>query len=209
MARYTGPDCKLCRREGQKLFLKGIKCTTNKCPFEKKGFPPGQHGRNRRMKKSEFDTQLREKQKVRRIYSILEQQFHNYFVEASRQPGITGENLLRLLERRLDNVVYRLGLAPSRKTARQLLRHRHFTVNGRVVDIPSYQLRVGDVVKVREKSRQKEVFHESMKRVKEGKQLPWISLDKANMSGTLLDVPARADIPVNVNEQLVVELYSK
>lgn len=209
MARYTGPNCKLCRREGQKLFLKGTKCSTGKCPFEKRAFAPGQHGKTRRMKKSEYETQLREKQKVRRIYNVLEQQFHNYFVEATRQTGITGENLLKLLERRLDNIVYRLGLAPSRKTARQLIRHRHFVVNERIVDIPSYQLKAGDVVKVREKSRQTEVFHASMKRVKEGKLLPWLSLDKAGMSGTLLEVPGRADIPVTVNEQLIVELYSK
>ncbi|MCR4438900.1 MAG: 30S ribosomal protein S4 [bacterium] len=209
MARYTGPDCKLCRREGQKLFLKGVKCDAAKCPFEKRGYAPGQHGRTRRFRQSQYGLQLREKQKVRRIYGVLEAQFRNYFEKAVRQPGITGENLLRLLETRLDNVVYRLGLAPSRKAARQLVRHRHFLVNNRIVDIPSYRLKPGDEVKVRAKSRQLEVFHASMRRMREGRQLPWLALDKANMSGTLLEVPSRADIPLPVNESLVVELYSK
>ena len=209
MARYTGADCKLCRREGQKLFLKGTKCGTNKCAFEKRGYAPGQHGRSRRFKQSQYGIQLREKQKVRRIYGILEQQFHNYFKKAAQQKGITGENLLKLLECRIDNVVFRLGLAPSRKAARQLVRHRHFTVNNRIVDIPSYILKVGDEVKVRNKSRQMDIFHSSMRRMREGKQLPWLSLDKANMMGTILEMPNRADIPVQVNEQLIVELYSK
>lgn len=209
MARYTGPDCKLCRREGQKLFLKGTKCNSNKCPFEQRGYAPGQHGRSRRFKQSQYGIQLREKQKLRRIYGIFEKQFHNYFDKAERQKGITGENLLKLLESRLDNVVFRLGLAPSRKAARQLVRHRHFTVNDVIVDIPSYLLKVNDEVKVREKSRQMDIFHSSMRRMREGKQLPWLSLDKANMSGTLLEIPNRADIPVQVNEQLIVELYSK
>ena len=209
MARYTGPNCKLCRREGQKLFLKGPKCSTSKCPFEQRGFAPGQHGKARRFKKSEYDLQLREKQKVRRIYGVFEKQFRKYFSEASRQRGITGENLIKLLERRIDSVVYRLGLAPSRKSARQMILHRHFTVDGKIVDIPSYLLKAGDTVKVREKSRKMDIIHESMKRVKEGKQYPWLSLDKASMAGTMLEVPARSDIPVNVNEQLIVELYSK
>ncbi len=209
MARYTGADCKLCRREGQKLFIKGTKCGTNKCPFEKRGYAPGQHGRSRRFKQSQYGIQLREKQKVRRIYGILEKQFHNYFKKAAQQKGITGENLLQLLECRMDNVVFRLGLAPSRKAARQLVRHRHFTVNDKIVDIPSYVLKVGDEVKVRTKSRQLDVFHSSMRRMREGKQLPWLSLDKANMMGTILEIPNRADIPVLVNEQLIVELYSK
>lgn len=209
MARYTGPDCKLCRREGQKLFLKGVKCGTNKCPFEKRGYAPGQHGRSRRFKQSQYGIQLREKQKVRRIYGILEAQFHNYFRKVERQKGITGEALLKLLECRMDNVVFRLGLAPSRKAARQLVRHRHFTVNNRIVDIPSYILKPGDEVKVRAKSRQLDIFHASMRRMREGKQLPWLNLDKANMMGTLLEIPNRADIPVLVNEQLIVELYSK
>ncbi len=209
MARYTGADCKLCRREGMKLFLKGTKCSTNKCPFEKKGYAPGQHGRTRRFKQSEYAIQLREKQKVKRMYGLLEKQFHNYFEKAERAKGITGENLLRLLECRLDNIVYRLGLASSRDAARQLVRHRHILVNGRLVDIPSYQLKAGDEVKVREKSRQLDMIHSSMKRVRDGKLVPWLELDKAGMRGVLLEMPARDAIPVNVNEKLVVELYSK
>ncbi|MEE4310932.1 MAG: 30S ribosomal protein S4 [candidate division KSB1 bacterium] len=209
MARYTQADCKLCRREEQKLFLKGTKCFSNKCPFEKKGYAPGQHGRTRRFKKSEYGIQLREKQKVRRIYGILEKQFRNYFAEAAREKGITGENLLKLLERRLDNVVFRLGFAPSRKTARQLVRHRHFTVNDQLVDIPSYQVKAGDEIKVCEKSKKLNLIHTSMRRVKEGKQYNWLSLDKPNLTGVLLEIPTREEIPTQVNEQLIVELYSK
>lgn len=209
MARYLNADCKLCRREEQKLFLKGPKCFSNKCPFEKKGFAPGQHGRTRRFKKSEYGVQLREKQKVRRIYGILENQFKNYFMRVVREKGITGENLLKLLERRLDNVVYRLGFAPSRKTARQLVRHRHFLVNDQLVDIPSYLLRPGDMIKVRDKSKKLEVIHSSMRRIKEGKQFSWLTLDKANMVGSFLQIPNRDEIPIQVNEQLIVELYSK
>jgi len=209
MARYTGADCKLCRREGMKLFLKGTKCNTNKCPFEKKGYAPGKHGRTRRFKQSEYAIQLREKQKVKRMYGLLEKQFHIYFEKAERTKGITGENLLKLLECRLDNIVYRLGLAPSRAAARQLVRHRHFTVNGRLVDIPSYQVKAGDEIKVRDKSRQLQMIHDSMKRVRDGKLVPWLELDKAGMRGVLLEVPSRDAIPVNVNEKLVVELYSK
>lgn len=209
MARDTGADCKLCRREGMKLFLKGTKCTSDKCPFDKKGYAPGQHGRTRRFKQSEYSVQLREKQKVKRIYGLLERQFHTYFERAERLKGITGENLLRLLETRLDNVVYRLGLAPSRTTARQLVRHRHVLVNGELVDIPSYQLKAGDEVRIREKSRQLEIIHSAMKRVRDGKMVNWLSLDKAAMQGTILEQPARDAIPVDVNEKLIVELYSK
>ncbi|NOZ55603.1 MAG: 30S ribosomal protein S4 [Calditrichaeota bacterium] len=209
MARYTGPVCKLCRREGVKLFLKGAKCSTNKCPMEKRAYAPGQHGRSRRFKQSEYGRQLREKQKMKRIYGVLERQFRRYFDIASRQKGITGENLLQLLERRLDNVVYRLGFAPSRRAARQLVRHRHFAVNGRVVDIPSYLVKPGDRIQVREKSRTLDVIHTSMRRVKEGRLVPWLELDKAALVGTFREIPSREDIPVNVSEQLVVELYSK
>jgi small subunit ribosomal protein S4 len=209
MARYTCASCKLCRREEQKLFLKGTKCYSQKCPFEKRGYAPGQHGRTRRFKQSEYGIQLREKQKVRRIYNVLEKQFRRYFAMADRRKGITGENLLQILETRLDNVVYRLGLAPSRQAARQLVRHRHFSVNGHVVDIPSYNVGLDDVIQVREKSRKLEAIHASLRRVKEGKLLPWLSLDKANMSGQILEIPNRADIPINVNESLIVELYSK
>ncbi|MBN1996601.1 30S ribosomal protein S4 [candidate division KSB1 bacterium] len=209
MARYIGADCKLCRREGMKLFLKGTKCSSNKCSFDKKGYGPGQHGRSRRFKQSEYSVQLREKQKVKRIYGLLERQFHNYFKKAERSKGITGENLLKMLECRLDNVIFRLGMAPSRAAARQLVRHRHFLVNGRRVDIPSYQVRPGEEIKVVDKSRQLGVIHDSMKRVREGKLVGWLSLDKAGMIGTLLEVPARDSIPVTVNESLIVELYSK
>lgn len=209
MARYIEANCKLCRREEQKLFLKGTKCHSNKCPFEKRGYAPGQHGRSRRFKKSEYGIQLREKQKVRRIYGILENQFRNYFERAEREKGITGENLLKLLERRLDNVVFRLGLASSRKTARQLVRHRHFLVNDQLVDIPSFLLKEGDIVKVRTKSKKMEAIHSSMRRIKEGKQYSWLNLDKANMTGAFMQVPNREEIPIQVNEQLIVELYSK
>lgn len=209
MARYTGAVCKLCRREGMKLFLKGTKCMTNKCTFEKKGYAPGQHGQRRRFKQSEYAIQLREKQKVKRMYGLLERQFRVYFEKAERAKGITGENLLKILECRLDNVVYRLGMAPSRAAARQLVRHRHFMVNGQLVDIPSYQIKTGDEIQVVKKSRQLDVIHDSMKRVRDGKLVSWLALDKAQMKGSFLQPPVRDEIPVNVNEQLIVELYSK
>lgn len=209
MARYIGPVCKLCRREEKKLFLKGAKCTSPKCPIEKRNFPPGQHGRNRRFKVSEYGTQLREKQKMRRIYGLLERQFENTYSKAQRIKGVTGENLLKLLERRLDNIVYRLGFAPSRSAARQLVRHRHFMVNNRLVDIPSYLVKTGDVIQVREKSRKLEIIHGAMRKIREGKLFPWLDLNKASMAGTVLDIPGRADIPTEVNEALIVELYSK
>lgn len=209
MARYTEANCKLCRRENQKLFLKGAKCFSPKCPFEKKGFAPGQHGRSKRFKQSEYGVQLREKQKLRRMYGILESQFQRYFEIAARRKGITGETLLHLLEQRLDNIVFRLGFAPSRKAARQLVRHRHIMVNGTTVDIPSFQVNPGDEVEVREKSKKMDVFHSSLRRVKEGRMLPWLNLNKANLSGTLVEIPNRVDIPVTINESLIVELYSK
>ena len=209
MARYTGADCKLCRREGMKLFLKGTKCNSNKCTFEKKGYAPGEHGQKRRFKQSEYAVQLREKQKVKRMYGVLESQFRLYFSKADKAKGITGENLLRMLECRLDNVIYRLGMAPSRDAARQLVRHRHFMINGKRVDIPSYQVKPGDDIQVVEKSRQLDVIHDSMKRVRDGKMVEWLELDKAQMKGSLLEVPTREGIPVTVNEQLIVELYSK
>ncbi len=209
MARYTDPSCRLCRRERQKLFLKGTKCYTEKCPVERRAFPPGQHGQSRRQKVSEYGVQLREKQKVRRMYGLQETQFRNTFAKALKQTGRTGELLVKLLERRLDNVVYRLGLASSRKAARQLVVHGHFTVNNTPVDIPSYLLKAGDVVKVCDKAKKMEVLHSSMKRMKDTAMLPWLSLDKATMTGTFLNVPERADIPLNADEQLIVELYSK
>jgi len=209
MARYTDPSCRLCRRERQKLFLKGTKCFTEKCPVERRGYPPGQHGQSRRMKVSEYGVQLREKQKVRRTYGLMETQFRNYFAKALKQSGRTGETLVKMLESRLDNVVYRLGFAPSRKAARQLITHGHFLVNTTPVDIPSYQLKAGDTIHVREKSRQLEILHASMKRMKDTAMLPWLTLDKATRTGSFLNVPERADIPLNADEQLIVELYSK
>ncbi len=209
MARYIGANCKLCRRESEKLFLKGSKCSSGKCALERKGYAPGQHGKNKRFKVSEYGTQLREKQKARQIYGIFEKQFRNYFKKAEREKGITGTNLLKLLERRLDNVVYRLGLAPSRKSARQLINHRHFMINNNIVDIPSYLVKKGDIIKVKDKSKKLELIHNSMKRIREAKQYPWLSLNKANLAGEFLDIPERSDIPVQINEKLIVELYSK
>ena len=208
MARYTGSVCKLCRRERQKLFLKGQKCFTEKCPIETKNYPPGEHGLNRRAKVSEYGIQLREKQKIKRIYGLLETQFRNYFDKANKQKGITGENLVKLLERRFDNVIYRLGFAASRKQARQLIRHRHFMINDRLVDIPSYSLSAGDILKLRDKSKKLDTIHSSLKRVKDS-TYSWLTVDKANLLGTFVQVPEREDIPLNANEQLVVELYSK
>lgn len=208
MARYTDANCKLCRREGEKLFLKGTRCLSEKCSFEKRGYAPGQHGQNIRRKVSEYGHQLREKQKVRRVYGILERQFHNYFEKAERKKGITGENLLQMLECRLDNIVYRLGFAPSRKAARQLVRHRHFSVNGRIVDIPSYNVRVNDIIRVKDKSKSLDVFHIALKESR-GEELAWLRLNKASLEGELLEVPKREEIPTPAQEQLIVELYSK
>jgi small subunit ribosomal protein S4 len=209
MARYTGPVCKLCRREGQKLYLKGERCYGPKCSFERKEYAPGQHGQGRRRKRSEYGMQLREKQKIRRIYGVLETQFRRVYEEANRAKGITGENLLQMLESRLDNVVYRLGFAPSLRAARQLVRHRHFMVNDHIVDIPSFLVGPGDVIMVKPQSRRMNVIHDSLRRVKEGKLAQHLELDKAKLTGKMLDVPARADIPLDVNEQAVVELFSK
>jgi small subunit ribosomal protein S4 len=209
MARYTGASCKLCRRERQKLFLKGTKCFTEKCPIERKNYPPGQHALSRRAKLSDYSVQLREKQKVKRTYGVQETQFRNYFDFASRQKGRTGENLVKLLERRLDNIVYRVGLAPSRKSARQLILHNHLRINGKPVNIPSYLLKAGDMVQVKDKSKQLKVFHESMKRIKDDMMPAWLQVDKAGLKGTMLAIPERIDIPFTANEQLIVELYSK
>lgn len=209
MARYTGPSCKLCRRERMKLFLKGTKCFSDKCPIESRNYPPGQHGLSRRSRISDYAIQLREKQKVRKTYGVLENQFRRYFVEASRKTGVTGDNLVKLLERRFDNTIYRLGLAPSRKAARQLILHRHFTVNGNVVNIPSYLLKSGDSIQVRDKSKKLEMIHDSMKRIKDNMMVSWLTLDKANMKGVFMKEPDRAEVPFIANEQLIVELYSK
>jgi len=209
MARYTGPNCKLCRREKQKLFLKGTKCFTEKCPLERKNYPPGQHGLSRRTRVSDYSIQLREKQKVKRMYGLLEAQFRNYFEIASGQKGRTGENLVKLLERRLDNIIYRSGLAASRKSARQLILHNHFRINGKPVNVPSYLVKAGDTVQVKEKSKKLKLIHESMKRIKDDMIPQWLQVDKAALKGTFLTVPERIDIPFNANEQLIVELYSK
>ena len=207
MARYTEAVCRQCRREGQKLFLKGDRCYTQKCALDCRGYAPGQHGQGR-SKTSEYGSQLREKQKVRRYYGVLEKQFRSYFAMAEKRQGITGENLLKLLECRLDNVVYRLGIAPTRAAARQLVSHRHICVNGNVVNIPSYSLRVGDVVSVREKSKSLEVIAESLSGASKSRYA-WLEWDGATMSGKFLQKPEREEIPENIKEQLIVELYSK
>ncbi|PJA29473.1 MAG: 30S ribosomal protein S4 [candidate division Zixibacteria bacterium CG_4_9_14_3_um_filter_46_8] len=209
MARYTDANCKLCRREGQKLFLKGARCYSEKCAFDRRPYAPGQHGQTMRRKVSEYGLQLREKQKVRRIYGVFEKQFRNYFKRAERGRGITGENLLVLLESRLDNIVYRLGFAPSRKSARQLVLHEHFSVNGKTVNVPSFNLRPKDIIKVREKSANLEIIHEALKSSGRGTDLAWLRVDKAKLEGEILEIPRREEIPVMVQEQLIVELYSK
>ena len=209
MARYREANCKLCRREGEKLFLKGSRCLTEKCAFERRGYAPGQHGQRLRRKVSPYGLQLREKQKVRRIYGVLENQFKNYFKAADQKDGVTGEILLQLLERRLDNLVYRLGFAPSRKAARQLVRHRHVEVGNGIVDIPAYQVKPSQVIRIKEKSKNLDLIHSALKEVGRGEELPWLRLNKAALEGELLEIPKRADIPLTVNEQLIVELYSK
>ncbi|MFC1682769.1 30S ribosomal protein S4 [Candidatus Zixiibacteriota bacterium] len=209
MARYTDANCRLCRREGAKLFLKGRRCFSDKCAFEKRDYAPGQRSRFMRRKVSDYGVQLREKQKVRRAYGVMEKQFRGYFQKAAGEKGITGENLLRLLERRLDNIVYRLGFAPSRKAARQLVRHGHFQVNDRKVDIPSFQVRVGDIVQVREKSRNFTVIHDSLKDAGRRPELAWLRLDKVKLQGEILQLPDREDIAMPFDEQLIVALYSK
>lgn len=209
MARYTDANCKMCRREGEKLFLKGSRCLSDKCAVERRQVAPGQHGRMMRRKISSYGLQLREKQKVRRTYGVLESQFRNYFKKADQKTGVTGEILLQLLETRLDNLVYRLGFAASRKAARQLVRHRHVTVDGHTVDIPSYSIRPGEVIKIRDKSKNLEMIHAALKEVGRGDEIPWLRLNKAALEGELLEVPTRENIPLTVNEQLIVELYSK
>ncbi len=208
MARNLEPSCKQCRREGEKLFLKGSRCETDKCAMERRSYPPGEHGRGR-IKETEYLLQLREKQKAKRIYGVLERQFRRYYGKASRQQGITGENLLYLLETRLDNVVYRGGLASSRQDARQLVRHGHVMVNGRKVNIPSYELRVGDVVELKEKSRDLVRVIQAV-RAAEGRPVaPWLKVDLEKRRVEVLSRPRREDIDVPVKEHLIVELYSK
>jgi small subunit ribosomal protein S4 len=206
LARDTSPQCKQCRREGEKLFLKGERCLTDKCAVERRSYPPGEHGRGR-IKQSEYLLQLREKQKARRYYQVLEKQFHQYYVEASRRQGITGENLLRLLEMRLDNVVYRLGFGASRRQARQLVRHAHFLVNGKKVDIPSYQVKPEDVISVRPSSKAAETVRAATDLT--SAVAPWLLADHDNLTGKILRVPERDDIDTPVQEQLIIELYSK
>jgi small subunit ribosomal protein S4 len=206
VARDTSSQCKQCRRENIKLFLKGERCLTDRCSVERRSYPPGEHGRGR-IKQSEYLLQLREKQKARRYYQLLEGQFHHYYEIASRKQGVTGENLLRLLELRLDNVVYRLGFGASRRQARQLVRHAHFLVNGKKVDIPSYQLRPNDVVSVRPNSKAAEVVRLATDLT--SSVAPWLLADHDNLTGKILRIPERGDIDAPVQEQLIIELYSK
>ena len=209
MARYVGPACRLCRREGMKLFLKGERCYGEKCAIERRNVPPGQHGKGRRARMAGYGLQLREKQRVKRMYGVLESQFRRYFKEADRRKGVTGETLLQLLEGRLDNVVYRLGFATSRPQARQLVRHGHFTVNGRRADIPSYSIRAGDEEAVRKNSVKNPTIINPMEEVK-GPGLPeWLQLDTENLAGRLTSIPTRDQLNLPVQEQLIVELYSK
>jgi small subunit ribosomal protein S4 len=208
MARYTASVCRLCRREGAKLFLKGTRCYTKKCSFERRPTPPGQHGVRRR-KMGEFGIQLREKQKVRRVYGVLERQFHNYYEQAQAGEGITGENLLRSLETRLDNVVYRLGFASSRAQARQLVTHGHFAVNGRATNVPSYELKPGDRIEVRESRRSREAFKVLKETLRSHQAPEWLSLDSAKLSGSIASLPRRDQMPLDLSEQLVVEYYSR
>jgi small subunit ribosomal protein S4 len=208
LARYTGPSCRLCRRQNMELYLKGERCYTDKCAIKRRNYPPGQHGQLR-TKVSDYGTQLREKQKVRRIYGILEKQFRGYFEEADRMRGVTGENLLSLLERRLDNALYRLGFSASRTEARILIRHGHFTLNGRKVNIPSIQCKVGDVIELREKSRKVSCISDSLEAVVRRGLPQWLELHKDECKGIVKALPLREDIALPIQEQLVVELYSK
>jgi small subunit ribosomal protein S4 len=208
VANYNGPVCRLCRREGTKLFLKGARCYSDKCSVDKRTFPPGQHGQGRRQKISDYGHQLREKQKARRIYGVLERQFRGYFSQATRSKGVTGERLLQILELRLDNVVYRLGFADSRSQARQLVNHGHFAVNGRRVDIPSYLVREGDEITVREKSRSTAYF-KNLETLGERSIPEWLRLDAANLTGHVVRLPKREDIDIPVQEHLIVEKYSR
>lgn len=208
MGRYISPACKLCRREGMKLFLKGHRCYTDKCAFERREYAPGQHGQGR-SKLTEYSLQLREKQKVKRMYGLLERQFRGYFRKAERQKGVTGENLLRLLECRLDNVVYRLGFATSRNDARQLVRHGHILLNGKKVDIPSCLVREGGTIELRERSKALLRVQDALA-AQEGRGIPhWLEFDKTNIRGRVIGIPAREDIGLPIQEQLIVELYSK
>lgn len=206
MAKYTCADCRQCRREGQKLFLKGERCTTKKCAMDRRPVPPGQHGQGRK-KASEYSLQLREKQKVKRAYGLLEKQFHAYYVEAERIKGVTGENMLALLEKRLDNVVYRMGIGSSRAQSRQIVNHGHITVNGKTVDIPSFQVKLGDEIAIKENKTDNALFKE----LKGAKIVmpKWVEFDTETFKGKIVDNPKREDVDLNINEQLIIELYSK
>ncbi len=209
MARYIGSVCRLCRRENLKLFLKGDRCYSDKCAFDRRSYPPGQHGQRRGRKISDYGIQLREKQKAKRIYSLSEKQFHLFFIRADNQKGITGTNLLVMLERRLDNAVYRLGFVNSRTQGRHFVRHKHFLVNGRKVDIPSYIIKIGDVIEVRGKSRKIQAIGDSLDTVVRRGVPQWLDLEKENLKGIVKSFPAREDITTPIQEQLIVELYSK
>ena len=210
MARYTGPSCRLCRREGCKLYLKGERCMTDKCALSRREQAPGQHGAGSgRRRVKEYSLQLREKQKAKRYYGILEKQFENYFKKADRKEGQTGENLLTMIERRLDNVVYRMGMAESRKEARQLVLHAHFTVNGKKVNIPSYEVRKGDVIALKETSRKLEKFKVLIENITARTVPSWMNVDKENIVATITELPTREDVDFPFEEHLIVELYSK
>jgi small subunit ribosomal protein S4 len=209
MARYTGAVCRLCRREGTKLFLKGTKCTSDRCPLEKRNFPPGQHGKDRKAKIVGYGLQLHEKQKAKRMYFTLEGQFRQYYEKASRTPGITGELLIQQLERRLDNVAFRLGFAISRRQARQVVRHGHVTVNGRKVNIPSYQVNAGDEIAVRPEAKKMVIVEQAAQYAAANPVPVWLEANFENMSGRVLTLPKRKDVNLPINEQLIVELYSK
>lgn len=208
MARYTGPSCKLCRREAVKLFLKGERCYTDKCSFDRRPYPPGQHGQ-RRMKFTEYGIRLREKQKVRRIYGMLERQFRSYFEKADRTKGVTGEALLGFLERRLDSVSYRLGYASTRADGRQLVRHKHVLVNGKVLNVPSYLVKPGDVITLKERSRDKVRVQAGLAGVERRGVPEWLEFDKETLSGTVKTLPNREEITLPIQEQLIVEFYSR
>ena len=209
MARYTGPVCRLCRREDGQLYLKGDRCFSQKCAYERRPYPPGQHGQGRKRRPSDYGQQLREKQKVKRLYGVLEKQFRGYYYRASRMKGVTGENLLQLLERRLDNVALRLGFGASHAECRQLARHGHFLVNGKRVNIPSYLVNAGDVVEVRDNSRKIQKIVEALAKVDRTPAPAWLELDKDNFKGKVTSLPGRSDVSADIDEQLIVELYSK
>jgi small subunit ribosomal protein S4 len=209
MARYTGAVCRLCRREGMKLFLKGTKCTSDRCPVEKRNFPPGQHGKDRKPKIVGYGLQLHEKQKAKRMYFTLESQFRAYYEKANRATGVTGELLIQQLERRLDNVAYRLGFAISRRQARQLVRHGHVEVNGRKVNIPSYQVTTGDEIAVREKAKKLIIVEQGAQLAQQNPVPAWLEMNFDTMTGRVITLPRRKDVNLPVNEQLIVELYSK